>query len=223
VNLSAWCSALLAGALLVAAQDDARPPVLSHPVDVARPAAEFTAVNKLLRESKCVRAQFSEEKRIKVLKRPLLASGSIVFSGRHGLRRATKEPFVQELLVTPTLLAQRDAAGRVERVDVEKQPLAKGFLSAFLLVFSGDDQALAQQFEIYFQGTPEAWTMGFVPRKKPLSKFIASLVVTGKQAAFETLSVVETNGDRTLTRFTDVVTDRELTDDERKRWFEWDG
>lgn len=206
-----------------APQDDARPAVLSHPVDLARPSAAFSAVNKALRESKCVRSEFNEEKRIKVLKRPLTASGTLVFSAQHGLYRATQKPFVQELLVTPARLSQRDASGRVERVDVEKQPLAKGFVAAFLLVFSGQDQALAEQFEIYFEGSAESWTMGFVPRKAPLSKFIASLVVTGKGAAFESLSVIETNGDRTLTRFTAVVTDKELSEDEQKRWFQWDG
>ena len=202
---------------------DAPPSVLAHPVDLARPPAAFVAVNRTLREARCVRADFDEEKRIKVLKRPLVAAGSIVFSAEHGLYRTTKTPFAQELLVAPTRLAQRDPKGRIEAIDVEKQPLAKGFVSAFLLVFTGKDKELAEEFELYFDGTPESWTMGFVPRRKPLSRFIASLVVTGKGAAFQTLEVRETNGDRTSTRFSAVVTDRPLTEDETKRWFGWDG
>ncbi|HUR27672.1 MAG TPA: outer membrane lipoprotein carrier protein LolA, partial [Planctomycetota bacterium] len=197
------------------------PPVLAQRVDLEHPPAAFVAVNKLLREAKCVRAEFAEEKKIKVLKRPLRSAGQIVFSAKHGLYRALKEPFVQELLVTPKGLAERDEAGKIQKIEVGQQPLAKGFIDAFLLVFSGDDKALAADFELSFEGTEDAWTMGFVPKKKPLDKFIAHMVVTGKRGVFDTLQVGEVNGDKTTTKFTGVVTDKELTPEERERWFGW--
>lgn len=208
-------------AILLLRFEDERPSVLSHPVRVDSPPAAFVAVNHSLREAKCIRADFAEEKTIKVLKRPLRSSGTLVFCGGAGLYRSSSEPFVQELLVTSEGIAQRDANGRIEKMDVDKQPLAKGFIDAFLLVFSGDDKALAAEFELYFDGDEKAWSMGFVPKKKPLSRFIASLVVTGKGAALENLLVSEVNGDRTLTRFSNVLTTRELTPDEQKRCFGW--
>jgi len=221
MNLAPFGSALLLSVLMFAGLQDERPAVLAHPVDIEHPPAAFTAVNKLLREAKCVRADFVEEKKIKVLKRPLRSSGQIVFSGKLGLYRALKDPFVQELLVTPRGLAQRDDAGKIEKIEVEKQPLAKGFIDAFLLVFSGDDRALAADFGLYFEGDESAWTMGFVPKKQPLDKFIAHMVVTGKRGVFETLLVSEVNGDKTTTKFSSVVTDKELTAEEQQRWFGW--
>jgi hypothetical protein len=221
MSFAAKLGALFLSAAMCLAPQDERPPALAHPVDIDHPPAAFTAVNKLLRDAKCVRADFAEEKRIKVLKRPLRSSGQIVFSGKLGLYRALKDPFVQELLVTPQGIAQRDDAGKVEKIDVEKQPLAKGFIDAFLLVFSGDDKALAAGFELYFDGDESAWTMGFVPKKKPLSKFIATMVVTGKRGVFETLIVGEVNGDKTATKFSNVVTDKELSPEEHERWFGW--
>lgn len=215
-------AALVACALMAFAQTDERPPVLAHPVDLAQPPAAFVAINKVLRETKCIRADFAEEKKIKVLKRPLTSSGSLIFAGKDGMYRALKDPFVQELLVTPKGIAQRDPAGKIEKVEVDKQPLARGFIDAFLLVFSGDDKALAAQFDLYFDGDEDAWAMGFVPKKKPLSKFIANLVVTGKKNVLQTLEVIEVNGDKTSTRFENVVTDKDLTPDERKRCFGWE-
>ncbi len=217
---SSLCAFFLSTLMLVGLQEE-RPPVLSHPVDLEHTPAAFSSVNKLLRDAKCIRADFAEEKKIKVLKRPLRSSGQIVFSGKLGLYRALKDPFVQELLVTPQGIAQRDDAGKIDKVDVEKQPLAKGFIDAFLLVFSGDDKALGADFELYFDGDESAWTMGFVPKKKPLSTFIASMVVTGKRGVFDTLLVNEVNGDKTSTKFTNVVTDKELLPEEQQRWFGW--
>jgi hypothetical protein len=179
------------------------------------------AVNKLLREAKSIRADFAEEKRIKVLKRPVVSSGSLIFNSKSGLYRVVKDPFVQELLITSAGIAQRDANGKVESMDVERVPIAKGFIDAFLLVFSGDQQALAAGFDLYFEGDESAWSLGFRPKKKPLSRFIASLVVTGKRGVLDSLSVLEVNGDKTFTRFAHVSTDRELTEDEQKRYFGW--
>ena len=222
MNLGAHIAGLVLCALLGFAQTEERPAVLAHPLDVEHPPAAFVSVNKALRETNCIRADFAEEKKIKVLKRPLASAGSLIFCGKLGLYRALKTPFVQELLVRPKGIAQRDPAGKVEKVEVDKQPLAKGFIDAFLLVFSGDDKELSTQFELYFDGSEAAWSMGFVPKKKPLSKFIASMVVSGKQNVLATLEVIEVNGDRTFTRFENVVTDKELSPDERKRCFGWD-
>ena len=213
--------AMLLSALLFVAPQDDRPAVLAHPVDITKPPVMFVLVNKLLREAKCIRADFAEEKKIKVLKRPLRSSGQIVFSSKLGLYRALKEPFEQEVLVTPQGLAQRDDKGKVEVIDVDKQPLAKGFIDAFLLVFSGSDRLLAEDFDLSFDGDESGWSMGFVPKKQPLSKFIASMVVTGKRGVLISLLVNEVNGDKTSTQFTNVVTDKELTSDERNRWFGW--
>lgn len=221
MNLGTSFSALVLAAVLLMGIQEGRPPVLAHPIDIDHPPAAFVAVNQLLRDAKCVRADFTEEKKIKVLKRPLHSTGQLVFSGKLGLYRSLKDPFVQELLVTPRGIAQRDETGKVEKIEVDKQPLAKGFIDAFLLVFSGDDKALSADFDLYFEGDQSAWSMGFVPRKKPLSTFIASMVVGGKQGAFETLLVNEVNGDKTTTKFSNVVTDKELAPEEQKRWFDW--
>ena len=221
MSLGTSFSGLLLAAVMLAGLQDERPPVLAHPIELDHPPAAFVAVNQLLREAKCVRADFAEEKKIKVLKRPLRSAGQIVFSGKLGLYRALKDPFVQELLVTPRGIAQRDETGKIEKLEIDKQPLAKGFIDAFLLVFSGDDKALGADFELYFDGDQSAWTMGFVPKKKPLAKFIASMVVSGKQGTFESLLVNEVNGDKTTTKFSNVVTDKELAPEEQERWFGW--
>lgn len=215
------CTLLALGVVLGAAGVGEPSTVFSHPVDIERPPPAFVAVNKLLRAAKCIRADFAEEKTIKVLKRPLTAAGSLIFSGKLGLYRAARTPFVQELLVTSRGISQRDANGKVETMDVDKQPLAQGFIDAFLLVFSGDDKALAADFDLYFVGDESAWTLGFVPKKKPLSRFIKSLAVKGKRGVLESLVVLEVNGDQTSTQFTNVVTDRELSADEEKRLFGW--
>ena len=221
MNARLACVLLSLAAVTGGVTADERPPVLSHPVVIEKPPPAFVAVNKLIREARCIRADFKEEKVIKVLKRPLSSSGTLIFAGKSGLYRAAKTPFAEELLVNSAGIAQRDANGKIEKLDVEKAPLAQGFIDAFLLVFSGDDKALPAAFDLYFDGDVDAWTLGLVPKKKPLSRFISHLIVTGKKGVLESLVILEVNGDKTTTRFSEVVTDRELTADEQERYFGW--
>lgn len=194
------------------------PPVLAHKIDVAKPPAAFTQLHAELRKAKVIRASFSEEKRIVGLKRPLSSSGELVFSGERGLYRETTAPRRVELIVTRKGIEQRTAAG-VERFDLEKQPVARVFVDAFLLVFSGDEAALGAQFDLYFQGSSEAWSMGLVPRKEPLSKLIAHIVVDGVGAEIRAMSVVETGGGITNTTWRDVVLGKALSEEEERRLF----
>jgi len=198
-----------------------RPPVLEHPVVLEKPPEAFVLVNASLRAADPLRADFVEEKRIHALKRPLKCSGRLVLSAKRGLYRATVEPRVSELVLASTEIAQRDAAGRIERIDVAKQPIVKSFVDAFLVVLSGDTVALGARFHIYFSGSPEQWTLGFVPRQEPLSKLIASIVVEGRQGSVERYVVTEKSGDSTTVTWTNVVSRSPLTADEEKRYFDW--
>ncbi len=198
-----------------------RPPVLDHPVALGKPPAAFLEVNAALRTADPLRADFAEEKRLQALKRPLKCTGRLVLSAKRGLYRATVEPRVSELLLASTGIAQRDAAGRVERIDVAKQPIVKSFVDAFLAVLSGDTVALGAQFHIYFSGSLDQWTLGFVPRQEPLSKLIASIVVEGRQGSVDRYVVTEKSGDSTTVTWTNVVSRSPLTEDEEKRYFDW--
>ena len=60
------------------------------------------------------------------------------------------------------------------------------------------------------------------PRTAPLDQLIRGLVVRGEGGTPTSFEVVETNGDRSLTRLLDANTARTFTDAERARLFELD-
>lgn len=198
-----------------------RPAVFSHPIAIAAAPPAFLAVNRALRAAEPLQADFTETKKITALKRPLTSSGRLVFAAKLGLYRATTAPRAQELLITSKGVAQRDGAGKVERFDVAKQPIVKSFVDAFLLVLSGDEKALAAQFDLFFDGSAEQWSLGFVPRNEPLTKVIATIVVEGRGEWIDRVTITEKSGDTTTTAWSNVVTHKALTADEEKRDFGW--
>lgn len=187
--------------------------VFEAPLPTEPPAA-FSAVQSALAANKVYRARFTEEKRIKVLRRPLRSEGRLVFATGRGLWRQLTRPFAQEIVVTRAGISQRFADGRTEVVDLTKQPVAQAFVDAMLLIASGDLEGLRTHFELFFTGTEEAWTLGFRPRGEPLSRVIATMVLTGTQAKLSTLTVTEQSGDTTLTRYHDVEVAAELSSDD---------
>lgn len=197
------------------------PDVFQNPIEVATASKEFSTVNELLRGANPMRASFIEEKHLKALKRPLKSSGKLVLHSERGLYRNTTEPRSSELVLSNVGITQRDSEGRVERIDATKQPIVKSFVDAFLLVLSGDTRGLEAHFRIYFSGSIESWTLGLAPKKEPLSKVIASIVVEGSKDRVQRYVIREVSGDCTVVTWTEVSNKAPLTEDEARRWFDW--
>jgi hypothetical protein len=164
---------------------------------------------------------FVEEKRIQLLQRPLRSAGEIVCLPGKGLYRRLTKPLQQELLISRDFIAERDHAGKVSRMPIDKQPAVRGFVEAFLAIFSGSWTHLVEPFEIHFQAGAKGWQLGLRPSQAPMSKIISMIVMEGDQEILSRLYVIESNGDWTKDDFADL---RFLSPDpanERRRLFEW--
>jgi hypothetical protein len=146
-------------------------------------------------------SRFAETKYIKLLRRPLRATGQLVFIPRQGLYRQLQNPFQQELFMTDSVIYQRQADAAVETLSLARLPVAKAFVEAFLAVFSGSWETLKAHFHIYFVRRGTGWQLGLKPVHATMAKLIACLVVDGEQERLVALQVQETNGDVTSDRF----------------------
>jgi hypothetical protein len=146
---------------------------------------------------------FTEEKRITVLRHPLQSSGQLIFLPTQGLYRQLQKPFMQELLITPDAIHQRNANDSVTVVTLEKLPVAQAFVGAFLALFAGSWDALHKHFEVYFTQDQQRWQLGLKPSNEAMSRLISCLVLEGEQTRLVALWVQETNGDVTHDRFLD--------------------
>lgn len=147
---------------------------------------------------------FSEEKRMTVLRKPLTSSGHLVFIPTRGLYRHLQHPFVQEILITPEAIHQRQAGARVTTLPLETLPGAKAFVGAFLALFSGSWDALLTHFAVSFAQDKSSWQLGLQPTNSAMEKMITCLVLEGTQTQLSALWMQERNGDVTYDRFLDA-------------------
>jgi hypothetical protein len=112
-------------------------------------------------------------------------------------------PFVQEVLLTPDGVWQRDQQGKVEHLAITQLPAAQAFVEAFLAVFSGSWETLQRHFQVSFMAENRQWLLGLTPTHPVIHKLITCLVLTGEQERVVTLVVQETNGDVTADQFSE--------------------
>lgn len=164
---------------------------------------------------------FIEEKRMTVLRKPLTSSGQMLFIPTRGLYRYLQQPFVQEVLITPETIHQRQASGRATTLALETLPGAKAFVGAFLALFSGSWDALLTHFDVYFAQDTAQWHLGLKSTNTAMAKMITCLVLEGTQTHLGALWMQESNGDVTYDRFLDAQMIPESYWTEYQSQFDW--
>jgi hypothetical protein len=164
---------------------------------------------------------FTEEKRITVLRQPLMSSGQLIFLPTQGLYRQLQKPFAQELLITAEAIHQRSASGDTKVLDLDKLPVAQAFVGAFLALFAGSWDALHTHFEVYFAPDKQHWQLGLKPINEAMTQLISCLVLEGEQTQLIALWAQETNGDVTHDQFLDPRLVPETHWGDYRAQFEW--
>ena len=190
------------------------------------------ALDELLdgfRKSPGLSARFEEHKHIALLEAPLKSSGALYFSPEDALARHVERPKRSVLLLTGKQLRIADESG-TRKLDLTKTPALAALVQSFAQVLRGDRSALDANYHVTFRSAasskgdsagrgPGFWQLRLTPRGEPLSKMVTSIELTGTGSTIATLTVSEPNGDRSVTRFSDVDTRRRFSEEERKRLF----
>ena len=173
------------------------------------------------RAIKALTADFREEKRMAILEAPIARAGTIAYESPGRLAMDVTQPGPSRLLLDRNVLTMIDGPQR-HVIDIDKQP-AVGLLVRLLLgVLAGDVDGLKRHARVAFRGLPrgksqrgagqaarsgtamESWSMDLDPQDPVLTKLIKSMSVTGHDAIIDVLTVVDGNGDRTVTTFSNV-------------------
>lgn len=196
-------SLFLLCSVMILPQGDA---VFDHPLDSLEQPA-FEAVSQRLEAVKVLRADFSQEKHIAALRRPLKSSGTYLFSVAHGVAWQIDTPFPTLFVVTEKGILQKAEGEEPFLIEASQQPVVSGFTKVFLSLFQGDRNVLQDRFKLYFQGEADDWTLGLEPKGVVMKKFLSRIVLKGG-AHLTTITFLEASGDTTHIFFENVTTDQ---------------
>jgi len=168
--------------------------------------------------SQGVRAEFVEEKNLSLLVEPLRSEGSIYFMPPDRLARRIVRPVPSALIVNGDTLAMR-TPGETNHIDLAGSDVARHFVESFIILFSGNLGELKQRYEVAFEGTEERWQLELIPRQRVVRLLIAQIKLVGEGVSLREMEIIETQGDRTTTRFAAIDSDHRFDAAEVTRLF----
>jgi Outer membrane lipoprotein carrier protein LolA-like len=172
-----------------------------HPAGAVEPLFEMLRLDGLER----LRADFSEEKHIALLARPLRSTGTLYFERTRGMARLTRTPAPERVVLSTTTL-RIEKADKVEEVPLDKSKTLRGFALIFPALLRGDRASLEATFDLELDGVAKGdWSMTLLPKDPALCGLLRRVVVTGKGAGVKALRVEEASGDTTETRLSRIA------------------
>ena len=163
-------------------------------------------------------AEFHERKQIALLERPLESTGTLYFAPPDRFTRVTRTPASTRLVLDGARMRFEDATG-ASAVDLAANPVARQFAENMVALWSGDRARLEKLYRLSFSAEGARWQLVLVPRSPALARFIERLALRGDGAEMRELELVETDGDRTLTQFTQSDVDHAFGAEEAQRIF----
>ncbi len=165
-----------------------------------------------------VQATFEEHKEMALLKAPVVSRGVLYFIPPNRMARHTQEPMASTLIVDGDQLVFHDALGE-DDVDLSSRPEARQIVEHMLVLFNGDLAALEKKYAVSFESEQAQWKLLLKPRMFPAKSLIESVLLVGNGQALLEMLLVETDGDKTRTFYSDVQIDRAFDEAELAELF----
>lgn len=158
-------------------------------------------------------ADYEEVKELALLREPIRSRGRLYFVPPDRMLRHTQTPAESRLVMDAGRMEYR-SEGDAAPVDLSADPAARQFAENFVALFAGDLDALQERYEVDFEATSEGWTLDLTPRSTLVRRFVARVSLQGEERVLRELLLVETDGDRTTTRFERVDVDHRYSEEE---------
>lgn len=167
-------------------------------------------------------AKFREEKTMALLAAPLINEGTIHFARPYQFIRRVQTPTASTLLIKEHQLIVADDAGTTQ-FDLQANPAIERFVSSFIYIYAGNQQALQQIYTLELQqqsSQDSAWKLALVPKDPFIAKALVRIEVEGNDLSIHTMRIFEVGGDQSVTTFTDIKVNRQFTSEELEQIFQ---
>jgi hypothetical protein len=82
--------------------------------------------------------------------------------------------------------------------------VARALIGNLMVVLRGDLESLKERYAISFDTDEDSWTLDLEPRSRALQSIIEGIRFSGQSRELSAMETRESNGDRTITRFSEI-------------------
>ena len=164
----------------------------------AQPAAAKWDLAQLMQQLAAVKtasAHFVEHRYLRMLKEPLVDSGTLFYRAPDQLRKDTLEPQVEKLSIDRDILTI-DREGKSQTLQLKDYPELWAIIEGIRGTLAGDRSALENYYIVTLHGSAESWQLSLVPRDPKIEKAVRSVLISGDGAHIRRIVTDEGQGDR---------------------------
>jgi outer membrane lipoprotein-sorting protein len=160
----------------------------------------LTQITHRLTKTEITQGDFQQEKRLKILRKPLISTGSFTYHQTKGVIWKTLTPVPSLLLVNESRLLTTQGELSV--------PAAFG--KVFNAMLGGDLNELSDGFSMSGTAQKSSWQIVLKPKDELLKKIISSMVLSGDNE-LRLLEILEAGGNITRITFSGITHPTQLT------------
>ncbi|WP_394754093.1 outer membrane lipoprotein carrier protein LolA [Crenothrix sp.] len=165
---------------------------------------ELAKITAQLVKTPIAQGQFQQQKRLKILRKPLLSTGTFTYHHSQGVIWKTLTPMPSLLLINETHLL----TGQGE------QAVPPAFGSVFKALLGGELNRLTESFDITGKDQKNSWQLQLTPKDALLKKVISSITLTG-DTELRQLELQEASGNLTQINFTQITHPDQLSQEQQ--------
>jgi outer membrane lipoprotein-sorting protein len=166
----------------------------SHADDV------LAQITTRLAKTEITQGNFQQEKRLKILRKPLISSGTFTYHQSKGVIWKTLTPVSSILLMNESRLLTAQGEQAVPAV----------FGDVFKALLGGDLNRLAESFSVTGSDQKPSWQLQLKPKDEVLKKIINTILLTGDNE-LRLLEMQEAGGNITRIKFGQITHPEQLT------------
>lgn len=144
---------------------------------------------------------FTETRHSSALSSPLVTSGELRFARPAQLERRMRTPVEERYLVDGDRITIERKGAPPRTVSIASQPALGAFLESIRATLRGDLATLRRHYRVELEGTPAGWTLVLLPSDPGMAELVTVIRIGGTNGRLTGLEVLETGGDRVVTRF----------------------
>ena len=191
--------------------------MLMGPSVASEDVPSITTISKQLARTSLLRADFQQERTLRILSRPLESRGQLLFLSGQGLLWDVTSPQQTTLVIAPDRV--------IEFTDGTARPLAMGASPIFRILaqvfnaaLSGELEGLTELFVLSPEKLEEGWHLLLTPKAADLLNMVARIELGGAKYV-EEIRIIEASGDETLIRLSNFRTEPAALSDREKVYF----
>lgn len=149
-----------------------------------------------LQKMQSVQGNFSQQRFLKSLAKPIVATGKFTLVAQKGLLWQMEKPFVSQMKVTSQGVSQWNGSNWVANSSIGQTEQ----IQLFLGLLSGDISALSSQFEFSLTGSASNWQLLLRPNSLLMQQIFEKITLEGGNVV-NSIELKEKQGDRTVIQF----------------------